>query len=62
MEHDIKEDRRFLQSKQGLKQDKVARTADGQKFRQSLNNAKEYGLEDVDFDTPSFKSFCRERF
>jgi len=30
----------------------VARTADGQKFRQSLNDAKENGLDKIDFNAP----------
>jgi hypothetical protein len=39
-----------------LKKDEVAGTADGQEFRQSLNNAEEDGLKDIDFMSPMLSS------
>jgi hypothetical protein len=39
-----------------LKKDKVAGTADGQEFRQPLNNGKEDGLKETDFLSPLFFS------
>jgi hypothetical protein len=33
-----------------LKKDEVSRTANGQEFRQSLNNPEKNGMEDIDFD------------
>jgi len=33
-----------------LKKDEVSRTADGQEFRQPLNNPEKNGMEDIDFD------------
>jgi hypothetical protein len=35
-----------------LKKDEVGGTADGQEFRQPLNNGKEDGLQDADFKSP----------
>jgi hypothetical protein len=44
MEHHIKKDGRFVYSKQGLEEDEVTGTTDGQKFGQSLYNTKKNGL------------------
>jgi hypothetical protein len=37
-----------------LKKDEMAGTADGQEFRQSLNNGEEDGLKETDFLSPLF--------
>jgi len=53
VKHDIEEDLRFFHPKERLKKDEVTRTADGKKFGQSLNDSKENGLKDIDFNAPS---------
>ena len=53
MEHNIEEDVRLFHPEKGLKKDEVTRTADGKKFGQSLNDSKENGLKDIDFNAPS---------
>ncbi len=49
MEHDIEEELGFLHSEEGLEKDEMAGTADGQKFGETLNNAKEDSLWNIDF-------------
>jgi hypothetical protein len=38
MEHDVKEELRFLETEKGLKKDEMAGTAHGNKFRQPLDH------------------------
>ena len=52
MEHHIEEELRLLHTKQGLEEDEVTRTADGQEFGQSLNNSEKNGFEDIDSISP----------
>ena len=47
MKHHIEEEWGFAHPKQGLKEDEMARTADRQKFGQSLNYTKKNGLEET---------------
>jgi hypothetical protein len=49
MEHDIEKDGRFAYSKQGLEEDEVTGTTDGQKFGQSLNDTEKNSLCNIDF-------------
>ena len=52
MQHDIEKDWGFLDSKEGLEKNKVPWTADGQKFRYSLNDSQKDGLKDVNLRAP----------
>ena len=49
MEHHIEEELGFFHPEEGLEEDKMAGTADGQKFGQPLNNSEEDGLWNIDF-------------
>ena len=55
MQHDIEKDGGLVNSKEGLEKNKVSRTADGQKFRYSLNDSEKNGLENTDFSPPSYR-------
>ena len=57
MKHDIEEDWGFLHSKEGLEENEMAGTTDGEEFCYSLNNTEEDSLEDIDFDAPLYPDF-----
>lgn len=50
MEHHIEEDRSFFQTEKGLEEDEMAGAADGKKFGQPLNDAKKYGLVEINLN------------
>jgi hypothetical protein len=51
MEHDVEEELWFFYPEQRLEKDEMARTADGQEFRQPLDNTKKNCLKDIDLDS-----------
>ena len=52
MQHDIEKDWGLVDSKEGLEKNKVPRTADGQKFRYSLNDSEKDSLVYIDLYSP----------
>jgi len=52
MEHNIEKKWGFFHTEKGLEEDKMARTADGQKFRYPLNYTEENGLKYVNLIPP----------
>ena len=52
MKHDIEEDGWFFYPEEGLKEDEMSGTTDGEEFCYSLNNTEEDSLEDIDFRPP----------
>jgi len=50
VEHHIEEELRLFQAEEGLEEDKMAGTADRQKFGQPLNNTEKDGLNETNID------------
>ena len=45
MEHDVEEHARFVEAEQGLSDDEMTGTGDGEKFGEALEKAQENGFE-----------------